>query len=296
MNRLAVTVMGVFLSGALHGAESVNQRLDADPDGRVQIDVVRGSVTVTGWDQNTVHVQGTRDDDSREFIFERDGRVIRIEDELESGSRGGGDGNGTRITVQVPRNSTVELETVSASQNVGDVSGSVQLESVSGDVVATNIGGGAELTSVSGKITLSGGSGEVRVDSVSGDVTADMAAERLWVDSVSGDVTVNNAGTLKRLEASTVSGDLHVRTALGADADVSLESVSGDVELALRGDPNADFSLETGPGGDIENQLTDVRPERERYTGSESLEMRLGQGEANVEASVISGTITIRKD
>ena len=55
------------------------------------------------------------------------------------------------------------------------------------------------------------------------------------------------------------------------------------------------FNLKTGPGGDIENGLSDLRPDRERYTGAESLELRLGQGGADVDASVISGTITIRR-
>ncbi len=295
MNRLMVAVTGMCLSAMALGGEKVDMKMDADPSGEVVIDVVRGDVKVVGWDQAVVQVQGERDEKSEEFVFERDGRLIRIADELKSRSSGG-DESGTHLTIQVPRNSSVEMETVSANQDVSGINGMVRLDAVSGSIHAAGLGRNANLASVSGDITLNGGIGELRLDSVSGNVKAEINAQRLQVESVSGDVEINNDGVLQRLDASTVSGNLVIHTALAADAEADLESVSGDVDLVLRGELNVRFNLETGPGGDIENEMTDARPERERYTSAESLELRLGQGGADVDASVVSGRITIDKE
>jgi DUF4097 and DUF4098 domain-containing protein YvlB len=295
MNKLAIAALCLSFSAASAAGEAVDRRVDADPKARVRIDIVRGSVTVEGWDQNAVHVQGTRDDDSREFIVERDGRDILIEDELK-GHSSGRDRDGTQITVRVPRGGTVEMDTVSANQEVRGVDGGVRLEAVSGDINAGKLGGEADLSTVSGNITLADAGGEIRLESVSGDVEARVNAGRLDVESVSGHVDVDNAAALERLEGSTISGNLEVRTKLAPNAEVSLESVSGDLELVLLGDIDARFNLETGPGGNIENGLTDQSPKRERYVGSESLAMRVGQGGADVDVSVVSGTITISKE
>lgn len=295
MNQLTMAMVAACLGAMAHAGEPVDLRLDADPQSKVRIDIVRGEVSVEGWDENAVRVQGTRDDKSKEFIFERDGREILIEDELKSRS-GIGNGDGTIITVFVPRGSSVEMDTVSAGQTVKDVNGGVRLESVSGDVGARALRNGAAIGSVSGDVVLSGATGEVRLESVSGDIEADVDTTRLDVETVSGDAVVRNAGAVERLEASTVSGDLDVHTALAADGEASLESVSGDITLTLRDNVDARFYVETGPGGDIENGLSDQRPQRERYVGAESLEMRLGQGSADVEASVVTGTISLLKE
>lgn len=295
MNRLTTMVLAACLGGAAHAGESVDLRLDADPLSKVRIDIVRGAVTVEGWGDNAVRVKGTRDDKSKEFIFERNGREILIEDELKHRS-GGGSGEGTIITVYVPRGSTVEMDTVSATQTVQNVDGNVRLESVSGDISAREVRDDTAISSVSGSIALAGATGEVRLESVSGDIEADVNTTRLDVEAVSGDAVVRNAGILQRLEATTVSGDLEVRTALAADGEASLESVSGDITLVLRGEVDARFYAETGPGGDIENGLSDQRPQRERYVGAESLDMRVGQGSADVDASVVTGTISLLKE
>lgn len=295
MNRLILAAMAACVGAAAYAGEPIDKRLDADAKSKIRIDIVRGEVIVEGWDENAVHVKGTRDDKSKEFIFEREGREILIEDELKSRSSGG-DSDGTRITVRVPRGSEVEMDTVSADQNVQNLDGDVHLESVSGQITAGGLRGDAALGTVSGDITLGSATGEVRLESVSGDIKADVDATRLDVEAVSGSVVVNNTGVLKRLEGSTVSGDLEVRTGLAADGEVNMESVSGDLTLVLRGEVNARFYVETGPGGDIENDLTEERPARERYVGSESLDMRVGQGGADVDASVVTGTIYLRKE
>ena len=77
---------------------------------------------------------------------------------------------------------------------------------------------------------------------------------------------------------------------------MELESVSGDLTLVFRGEVSARISAETGPGGDIENGLSMDKPEKERYVGSETLDIKVGNGGADIDASLISGTIRFARE
>lgn len=99
------------LSSAVLAGEPVNLSLDADAKGEVSIEVVRGEVTVIGWDQNKVSVEGTRDDKSERFVFERQGNTIRIEDDVPNNLNRG---EGTKITVKIPRGNNLRVDLVSA--------------------------------------------------------------------------------------------------------------------------------------------------------------------------------------
>lgn len=295
MKQLMMATLLAACMPAIQAGEVVNLTLDADPRSEVSIDVVSGAIKVVGWDKHAVHVEGTRDDQSEEFIFEREGREIRIEDRLKR--RGFGDaGSGTLITVQVPRGSSVVTDVVSADVDVREVSGSARIDTVSGDITLQLLGADAHASTVSGEIKVMDGGGEIHLESVSGDIEASVDAERLLVESVSGSISATNRGSLRRGNGSTVNGDLMLVTALAPDAELDLESVNGDIELRVRGEINARFSLETGPGGDVDNGLTDQKPRRERYTGAEELDLTVGDGGADVRGEVVNGSITLRKE
>lgn len=277
MRKHTVAVLLAAVIAPAMAGEAINKRIDADPDGEVVIEVIRGDVRVVGWDEAAVSVQGSRDDSSEEFHFERDGNVIIIEDEVRNGG-GFGRSRGTNITVRIPRTSDLSVSVVAANLEISDLAAEVRAEAVSGSIDVEKV------------------SGELRLETVSGDVRVDAASERMEVGSVSGRVRVVNSVPLLRGAVGSVSGSVGLETALGGNADLEVESISGEIELVLRGEINARISAETGPGGEIRNELSDEEPERTRYIGSESLDLRLGNGGADVDASVISGEIILRRD
>ncbi len=280
------------LGGSANAAEAVNQSLDADAKGEVHIEVVRGSVTVLGWDQNKVSVEGVRDSESERFVFERHGNAIRIEDEVPNNLNRG---EGTKITVKVPRGNSLNIGLVSADLNVRDIAGGADLTTVSGDLKLEKLGHKVDAESVSGDIELRGAGKDVSVETVSGDIYSHITAERLEAESVSGNVKVINEGKLKRGDFSSVSGDVKVQSALTEDVDMEFESVSGDIELIAVGEPNVRIEAETGPGGDIINELTNDAVEEAEFTGAESLNIKVGSGAGRIQASVVSGEIAFRK-
>src|SRR3990167_9150573 len=135
MNKLLLSLVALallpVLSPVATAGEEIKKSLEADAKGEVSIEVVRGTVTVIGWDQNTVAVEGTRDDRSERFVFERNGNTIRIEDEVPNSLR---NGEGTKITVKVPRGSSLQVGLVSADPSVREIAGRSDLSTVSGDM------------------------------------------------------------------------------------------------------------------------------------------------------------------
>lgn len=292
MTRQGVWGLSMMLiAGAAVAGERVDQSLDAGEEGEVSIDVRRGVVTVVGWDEPRVAVVGTRDDHSTGFVFERDGDLIRIEDQVADDSRGG---DGTRITVRMPRGHAIRADLVSAELEVDGVRGRARLRTVSGDIEARNLGDDAALRTVSGDIELEQAGRTLQFDTVSGDVDAEIQAIDLSAESVSGDLDIDNRGELERGKLSTVSGDLVLASPLATDADVSLETVSGDVTMTLRGDASARMHIDAGLSGDIDNAIRGSEGTPTRRGGSERLELKVGAGTADVEVSTLSGTVTLR--
>ncbi|NJN51747.1 MAG: hypothetical protein HC809_08180 [Gammaproteobacteria bacterium] len=136
-------------ASAAAAAERVDQKIAASAAGEVSIDVVRGRVVVVAWDEDAVQVVGTRDEESQRFVFEREGNLVRIQDEISSST---GHGDGTDIEVRVPHQSLLRSSHVSADLDVSGVAGSVRARTVSG------------------RVKVAGGNGDLAVRTVSGDI------------------------------------------------------------------------------------------------------------------------------
>lgn len=280
-------------SMAMATGESINKTLDADASGTVAIDVVRGHVVVEGWNENRVMVKGTLDEQTKEFVFERDGKSINIEVKLPR-SMHGDDEDSTDIVVKVPRNSSLKFKGVSTDLVIQDIVGASNLGSVSGDIQANKLGQEVHISTVSGEIQLKGAGNDVSLNTVSGDITAHITAKELSVSTVSGDAKLINEGNAKEISASTVSGNVSVESQLDKGVQLSMSSVSGDLDLLARGDVNARIEANTGPGGSIGNQLTSDKP-TSSFIGDEHLHIKVGDASGEISMSVVSGDIKLKK-
>jgi hypothetical protein len=129
-------------------------------------------------------------------------------------------------------------------------------------------------SSVSGDVRLTGTQGDIRATSVSGDVHLD----HLHASS---------------LHATTVSGDIDAEMdALVGSGDLNIETVSGDVGLAMPKTLDADLRLSTVSGSiDTDYPLTlNGRMSRR------SLDARIGKGGRRLDISTVSGDVRLRSN
>jgi hypothetical protein len=173
------------------------------------------------------------------------------------------------LTAEIPHNAALEFAAVSSDVNVEGLLGDQAYATVSGDLSLTRLGGSA------------------RVNSVSGDVT--MRADQpisVTADTVSGDLSVV-APVINGLRANAVSGDVDVEGQLAVGEAYRIDTVSGDLSIALFG--GATFEVR-GISSDVSSDLDhriEGRQDRRRVT--------VGEGGPEIIFNSMSGDLAIHR-
>jgi DUF4097 and DUF4098 domain-containing protein YvlB len=132
----------------------------------------------------------------------------------------------------------------------------------------------------------------VRPSTVSGDIDVTGAHGDISANSVSGDIILDKLST-GSVNVNTVSGDVTVRVeTLTGRGDFQFNSVSGDVELELPRDFAADLSMST-VSGDINSDFAITLGGSGRMR-SRSFSGRIGGGGRRLEVSTVSGDLKLR--
>jgi DUF4097 and DUF4098 domain-containing protein YvlB len=289
--RVAVMVAAALLLAQSAGAEDIEKSAQADPRGEVSITNVAGEVQVTGWDRNEVHVSADLSDGVQRLEFKTSGARTIIEVVLPRGRTFQGS---TDLVVQVPRNSSLATNTVSADQTIKDVRGMQRLQAVSGMIQTELWNEDLELRNVSGDISVRGhnGKGVLRVTTVSGGVRLEDVGPEMDLNTVTGDMSVRVA-ELSRARIKTTNGDLDLRAAsLTRDVRVDAEGINGNLRFRFRGTLDAEFDVETF-NGEIDNCFG-PKPHRTReYGPGNALHFKEGNGDGRIRVKALNGTVEI---
>ncbi|MEO0367418.1 MAG: DUF4097 family beta strand repeat-containing protein, partial [Pseudomonadota bacterium] len=274
----------------------VNQSLPAAEGGKVRFKIVDGNVTFKGWDQNEVRVTGQLGANTKGLVFENDGAetLIKVETDKDyfNNNRYFQGSPDTELSIFMPENSWLFANSTSGDVQIDGLKAGSKTKNVSGDITISNSGKYVKAYTSSGDVKVYKCTGEVHIETVSGDIDAEVQARRFEATTISGDVE-GWIGDTYRVEMSSVSGDLEVAMNLADDGSIEASTVSGDIELLFKQEEiNAYFDMDTGPGGEIENNITDSKATGS-WAGSEDLELKLGKGSAVVELETMSGTIEI---
>lgn len=288
--RVAVMVAAALLAQSA-GAEDIEKSAQADPRGEVSITNVAGEVQVTGWDRNEVHVSADLSDGVQRLEFKTSGARTIIEVVLPRGRIYHGSSD---LVVQVPRNSSLVTNTVSADQTIKDVRGMQRLQAVSGMIQTEVWNEDLELKNVSGEVTVRGhnGKGVLRVTTVSGDIRLQDIGPEMDLNTVTGDMQVR-VSELSKARIKTTNGDLELRTgSLTRDARIDAEGINGDLRFRFRGALDAEFDIETF-NGEIDNCFG-PKPHRTReYGPGNALRFKEGNGDGRIRIKALNGTVEI---
>ncbi len=283
-----VALYGTCMTGAYAG-ETIDETRAVPSDSTVSIHNTRGEVRISGWDKDEVSVVGELDDLATGFTFEVDGAqtIFRVEMPTRDVSYG----DGSKLEIKMPVNGRVDFDGVSTDVSVTGINGGISVHSISGDITGSRIEHRLMINSVSGDIDFSDAGGKAKFTTVSGDMDLELRSEAVSLNAVSGDIKLrlNNFDTVL---ASTVSGELEVVGSLSASGSINVNSVSGDVRLDLKAPVNARIDVNTGPGGDIENNLTDDKP-RDVFPAQMVLKSKSGDGSASIAVRTVTGDVEL---
>ena len=291
--RLAAWAVAAVLTGlslpSLAATRGFSAQKPADPAGTVEIVDVEGSIEISGWDQATVDVSGTIGDkvERVDITSSANRTTVRVVVPSSGGSWSGG--NDAHLKIRVPRTSALDVSLVSADLRISGISGHQQLQTVSGNILG-DAGGDLQVNTVSGDVHLTAHNAHhAQFKTVSGDVTVSGTDGDFTLNSVSGDAMVT-LGDLTRAQLQTVSGDVSVTAgALAGQGQLEAESVSGDLQVRFATPPDADIDVQTF-SGDITNCFG-PKAIQQQYGPGSRLNFRSGKGGGRVHIDSKSGDV-----
>jgi len=315
MNRLKYAliislIMPLICASVMSMAkESVDQQLSVPSKPSVSVKVQRGTVELVSWDKNSIHVKGELDELSQGLLFEVKGNTVVVEDKLPS-SYPDSNKQGSHLTIYLPKQLELDAKGVSTRYQLSQLNGQISLALVSGSIHAKQLSGNTKLTTISGNITTTELAGKINFESISGDITDNNSQGEAELRLVSGNLSSKSAFTqlaivqvsgdinaivnqVIKLNVVTISGDAQFN--LGVDLNqAKLETISGDMALTFTGMPNISFMIDGGPGGKIDNQLTDDKPLTQAYSPVKMLQFKTQAGAGQVSINTISGKISLK--
>ena len=294
MKKTTVMLMSLVLIAGMAWAEKpVDETRPADADARISVDIISGSIRVTGWDRDEIQITGSIGDDVDELEISGSGRSISIDlDVPDSWGRRRREID-AHLEISVPTSARLTAETVSADITVTEVDGTVELASVSGGINLEGRPSRADVETVSGSIRVDGDQTAISAESVSGDVELSGVAETVEAASVSGNIEVS-AKEIERATFESVSGDLEFSGGLTAKARLHAEAHSGNVTLQLPANTSATWEVETF-SGNVTNEFGPGAERSSKHGPGKWLKFTTGSGEARITVDSFSGNVRFRK-
>lgn len=256
-----------------------------DPTAAVRVFSMAGSITVTGWERDSIDVVGTVGTGlTPRSGGTRSGYKLSTYDGMQD------TGSPSHLAIRVPRRAQLWIKTTTADVVVRAVDGSVDVYTIEGDIDVA--GAPDELTAetMRGAVSVSGKPGWVRAKSGTGPVMFDGTARDLALSTVSG--RIESSSRFERGRFESVRGDIELAGPLAGAATAEIDNHAGAVTLRLGPATSAAFMVFSVTGR-ITNELSDARARPSSGTGSE-LAFLAGGGAARVTVRTFAGAVTLR--
>jgi len=278
-------------AGAAWASQPVNETIPVTPGSEISVENLAGSLTFEGWDSAMLEVTGTLGDgvERLDIDIDEDGEIY-LEVEFDENYHGK-QTLSTDLTIRLPADSPLSVETVSASISVSGMSGGLDLETVSGAIQIRGLPASLDIENVSGSIDVETAPSGSDVESVSGHIEIGSVMGDIDAENVSGDIVING-GMLGEASMESVSGNITCLAAPGSAGDVDMETMSGTISLVVDAGAVASYDLSTFSGS-ITNEIGPEPQRTSKYTPGQELSFNTGSGGPRISLESFSGAIKL---
>jgi len=245
--------------------------------GRLSVDNFNGSVEISGWDQNTVDISGTKYADSEARLRDvridvsNSGNGVQVRTLRPENDRHGN--LGAKYVIRVPRQT--ELERIHSSN------GSLRVENIDGNVTLQTSNGSVHLAGIHGNVDAHSSNGSVEVRKVDGRMTFHTSNGSVRAENVHGGVS-----------ATTSNGSVDLELEAPEGSDVTASTSNGGITVRLPASTNATINAHTSGHDRIYSDFdVTVRGQLARSR----LEGAIGGGGPRIELSTSNGNIRLLK-
>jgi hypothetical protein len=215
-----------------------------DMDGAIRIHNYNGTVTITGWDRDSVSIKATIAGNVGLF---GGGPRTGVKTGLESGDVNSSPA--ADMVLFVPSRARLSIRGAATSVDIRNFAGVVDASTLSG---AIHIAGPAtEVTAetMDGDLTIDASPAYLRGKTATGRITWTGSSDDVDLNTVSGTVTISGS-TLHRARIESISGDLKFSGTLKPAGRVTFDTHGGDITAVFTGDTRADLTADA-PSGSV---------------------------------------------
>lgn len=318
INNFAVfMILGII--SFLYAQNKFYKSYPANPDISIDLDNINGSLEIIGWQQNKVTISGLLEKNVKDLAVtaQRDKlglKTILIDENVNEFTN-------ARITLKVPIKSNLNIATTTASITVTDISGeSIVINTLSGKINVLGQVTRITAKSISGKGKLTITSQSIDLRSMSGDIEVTGSGENFSYSSVSGSLYLSGkmkniigktgSGTMKiqcteiaQCDLHSTSGDMVFAGVLSPTGKLTMNSVSGNLEVQINNAIKACFDLSTRKGALMsffhDNNITQINRRKTKdhkyFSFVSNALVSSKNGEANLSLHSINGNIVIKE-
>jgi DUF4097 and DUF4098 domain-containing protein YvlB len=247
--------------------------------GRVSVETFNGSVEVSGWDESSIDISGTKyansqqaADDLKIEIDHTPGSVsIRVpRPSYERRNR-----QGARFVIKVPRTAVLDrIVSSNGSIRTLDCAGPAKLRTSNGAIHVEGMrGGGLDIQTSNGAVELLDVEGDVVAHTSNGHVRADI---------------VRAAGSLR---VETSNGGIDLRLPTGFNSQIRADTSNGGITVRLPADINARVSARTSNSSITSDFEVNTQGEVKKH----SIDGVIGAGGPMIDLSTSNGGIRLLK-
>ncbi len=237
-----ITLCAIVLLASPAGAQKTSdvtaRGWPLDADGMVRIHNHNGSITVTGWDRDSVAVSAVIA--GKASLFGGGGRRgVKLGIEGNDGAAA----PAAELAVFVPARARLSVLGAATWIEIRNFAGAVDASTLSGRIRITGPTAEIIAETMDGDLEIEASPAYLRGKTATGRITWTGSSDDVSLHSVSGTVTVA-ASTLLRARIESVSGDIKFTGAVKAGGHAGFESHGGDVTLGFLAGTVADLTVD----------------------------------------------------
>jgi hypothetical protein len=285
---LAMTVVTLAAQSSA-AQQKVDRWFQLDMDGAVRIHNYNGSLTIRGWNKDSIHVTGTIATKGKDAFF--------------GGGRGGSAKMGVEstdgpaaladLTIMLPVRARLSVRGAATSIDIGDFSGTVDATTLSGRLRIAGAPTEVMAETMDGDLEIEASPGFLRARTAIGRATWTGSSDDVTIVTVSGGITVNGAN-LYRARFETISGDMKFAGTVRPDGRLTFDAHSGDISLAFTKSTVAELAYDAPRGALYGVEFTrDLKSPGQRFVGIPRGGLGGKVRPANVTATTFKGRLTV---
>jgi DUF4097 and DUF4098 domain-containing protein YvlB len=212
------------------------------PGGRLTVETFNGSVEISGWDQDTVDISGTKFGPTQS---EADNLQVNIDATADSVTirvprPSLGRNEGARFVIKIPRNATLSrITTSNASIRTQDGVGPARLKSSNGSIHVADFHGNVDAETSNSAIELLNVEGDATAHSSNGHIHADRLAGSFDASTSNGGIQASLARADRSVRAETSNSSVELTFPAHFSSDVRVSTNNGGITLRLPESTNA---------------------------------------------------------